>query len=228
MTMPEQLVEFRSYALVPGGTTDFIEHFEAHFLASQEDMGMDILGQFRIIDEPDRFVWVRRFLEPLTRAASLQAFYTSPVWKQFGPRANELMVDVSDVHLLAPHPSGPQLAAGHVPHADRDRAPVEAASTVVAALYDVSDGLPPEVAAAMTAALDAAPDVTELGRLVTAGVVNDFPALPVHEDRTVALWLLSDREHGDRAVSVADLVGARCDLAPQLLRLVPTARSTLR
>ena len=32
---PAQLVEFRSYELVPGGAGAFVEHFEAHFLASQ-------------------------------------------------------------------------------------------------------------------------------------------------------------------------------------------------
>ena len=113
---PEQLVEFRNYEIVPGGIDAFVEHFEDHFLESQEELGMDIVGQFRVADDAQRFVWIRRYLEPSSRGASLGRFYTGPVWKEFGPRANELMVDHTDVHLLVPHSSASAFAASHVPH----------------------------------------------------------------------------------------------------------------
>ena len=196
-TAPEQLVELRNYHLVPGAAAAFVQHFEDHFLESQEHFGMDIVGQFQIVDDADRFVWVRRYLDPTTRGAALAAFYSSPVWKQFGPRANELMIDVSDVHLLVPHPSAPGFAAGHVPHAERrGRTTAGTGTTVVAALYDLGDGpaLPPKAVAEMDATLGDVPGVVELGRLVSARTANDFPALPIHEDVVVAVWLLSDQD----------------------------------
>jgi len=83
--------------------------------------------------------------------------------------------------------------------------------------------------AAMEAALARAPPgaVTERGRLVTARVANDFPALPVHEGVTVGAWLLADRSGGSAAEEVARAAGASEDLPVQTMRLAPTARSTL-
>jgi NIPSNAP len=230
----DQLVELRSYALVPGQVEAFVEHFELHFLASQEELGMDVVGQFTVPGDDARFVWVRRFLEPSARGDALARFYGGPVWKEFGPRANELMVDHTDVHLLVPHRSAPAFAADHVPHAQRpdaygSRRAEEPGAVVVAAVYELAGAAEPP-AAAMSAARRAAcgGGVTELGRLVTAGVPNDSPRLPVHEDVTVAVWLLSDRAAGEAATAAAEAVAASQDLALRTTRLMPTGRSSLR
>lgn len=232
----QQLVELRSYALVPRQVTAFVGHFEDHLVDGQEALGMDIVGQFRVPGDDARFVWIRRYLDPAGRAAALTAFYGGSVWKEFGPRANELMVDHTDVHLLIPDPSGPLFAANHVPLARRD-GPWEG-HAVVAAIYDLAaapgatDGarLPADTVAAMDDAFRAVPggEVNELGRLVTADVANDFPALPVHEDGMVAVWLLSDRAGGQSATAVARAVAAACHLPLQTTDLTPTTRSTLR
>ena len=213
-----QLVELRSYEIVPGGVPAFVEHFEAHFLDSQAALGMDIVGLFTVPDDDARFVWVRRFRDPAGRADALAAFYGGPVWQEFGPRANELMIDHTDVHLLVPHPSGPPFAEGHVPPAEP--------RTVVIATYDLGDAELP--AAAMSRELAAAPasGVTELGRLVTAGVPNDFPRLPVHEDVTVGVWLLADPSGGAAAVTLAQAVAAE-GLSVRTMPVTPTFHSTL-
>jgi hypothetical protein len=228
----DQLVEFRNYTLVPGAADAFVEHFEQHFLASQEALGMDIVGQFTVPGDDARFVWVRRYREPVGRAEALGTFYTSPVWKEFGPRANELMVDVSDVYLLRPDPSSPTFGDDHVPHAERaGRSSDHSGSAVVAAVFDLGDqdAIPEELARAMTDAVRAgeAYGVVEHGRLVTASVVNDFPALPVHEDTTVALWLLAAPDDGAGAVAATDRVSERFPPARRI-ELRPTARSTIR
>ena len=41
-----QVVELRNYLLAEGATADFIRYFEEHFLFSQRDEGMHLLGQF--------------------------------------------------------------------------------------------------------------------------------------------------------------------------------------
>ena len=154
------------------------------------------------------------------------------MWKEFGPRANELMLDHTDVHLLTPHRSAPAFAPDHVPHAEREVADAsgtdEEPSTVVVATYELGDAELP--AASMTTGLDAAPagSVTELGRLVTAGVPNEFPRLSVHEDATVGVWLLSDRAAGTAATAMAEVVAVSEDLTVRTICLSPTRRSTLR
>ena len=51
-----QVIELRNYVLQDGRRADFIRYFEEHFLLSQRDEGMHVLGQFAVVDHPDRFL----------------------------------------------------------------------------------------------------------------------------------------------------------------------------
>src|SRR5712692_6888957 len=55
------IFELRQYTLHPGRRDELIELFERELIAPQEKAGMRILGQFRDLDDPDRFVWMRSF-----------------------------------------------------------------------------------------------------------------------------------------------------------------------
>ena len=63
---------------------------------------MHVLGQFRDLDDPDSFVWLRGFNDMPTRKRALEAFYDGPVWKQHAAAANATMIDVDNVLLLRP------------------------------------------------------------------------------------------------------------------------------
>ena len=63
---------------------------------------MHVLGQFRDLDDPDSFVWLRGFSDMPTRKRALEAFYGGPVWKQHAGAANATMIDVDNVLLLRP------------------------------------------------------------------------------------------------------------------------------
>src|SRR5690242_21684217 len=97
------VVELRQYTLKPGARETLVEIFEAHFVESQEALGMSIGGVFRDLDEPDRFVWMRGFASMEERRDALHAFYSgSEAWRTHGPAANATMVDSDDVLLLRP------------------------------------------------------------------------------------------------------------------------------
>ena len=67
-----QVIELRNYLLQQGAP--FIRYFEEHFLLSQRAEGMHPLGQFEVVGEPDRFVWIRGFrrhADPFARAERL-------------------------------------------------------------------------------------------------------------------------------------------------------------
>ena len=55
------VVELRQYTLVPGARETLIELFEREFIETQEATGMTVIGQFRDLNNPDRFVWLRGF-----------------------------------------------------------------------------------------------------------------------------------------------------------------------
>jgi hypothetical protein len=100
--MTVNVLEIRNYLLKPNVLEHFIDYFEEHFIASQEAEHMTLLGQFRLIDEPDHFVWIRGFHDMPTRQKALQNFYGGSVWAKYGPLANEMMLEWHNVHLLRP------------------------------------------------------------------------------------------------------------------------------
>lgn len=94
--------ELRQYTLRPGRREELIELFDREFVESQEECGAAVVGQFRDLDDPDRFVWRRGFRDIAVRHEALAAFYGGPVWAEHGPAANATMADSDDVLLLRP------------------------------------------------------------------------------------------------------------------------------
>jgi hypothetical protein len=99
------IVELRQYTLHEGRRDELIDVFDREFVETQEELGMAVLGQFRDLDRPDRFVWLRGFIDMPSRETGLTAFYTGPVWKEHGPAANATMLDSDDVLLLRETPN---------------------------------------------------------------------------------------------------------------------------
>lgn len=95
-----EVYELRQYTLHPGKRDTLIELFEGEFLEPQEACGMSIPGQFRDLDDPDRFVWFRGFPDMARRKEALTCFYGGPVWKANRDAANATMIDSDDVLLL--------------------------------------------------------------------------------------------------------------------------------
>lgn len=104
MSFDHPMGELGHNTLLPGQRDILIELFDRAFVTGQEADGMAIIGQFRDLDRPNRFVWMRGFPDMASRLASLTAFYSGESWKTHSAAANATMRDVSDVLLL--HPTG--------------------------------------------------------------------------------------------------------------------------
>ncbi|MET8147165.1 NIPSNAP family protein [Actinoplanes sp. NPDC049668] len=193
------IVELRRYALREGRRDELIDLFDREFVETQEKLGMAVLGQFRDLDRPDQFVWLRGFPDMRSRRAGLTAFYTGPVWAEHGPAANATMLDSDDVLLLR------EIVA--VPVSDRgDAGP---ASILHATIWYWSGPFPDPAARP--------PDTVAVLR--TEYAANDFPALPVREGEHALLWLTRSPLHVDVPAEVT---------RTEHLRLSPTERSSLR
>jgi hypothetical protein len=244
-TLPEHwppLLELRQYALRPDRRDDLIQLFDAKFVESQEKLGMGIYGQFRDLDDADRFVWLRGYptADPAARAQALAAFYGGPVWRANSRAANATMIDSDDVFLLAP-------LRDREPFTGADgRPPVgSAARSSVVEVTMCRLQRPPDQALLDVVAGDALALVSELAGTAAAGfrssdVPNTFPALPVRGDPIVA-WLVRFDDaaaHGAYRQRLADeprwtegvwpRIHARLRDEPSRLRLAPTGRSRLR
>jgi hypothetical protein len=237
------IVELRQYTLRPGQRDVLIELFDREFVESQEEAGMAIVGQFRDLDRPDRFVWIRGFASMPSRAQALASFYGGPAWKAHAASANATMIDSDNVLLLRPvsATSGfPAPAAARPPAGGTAAGP----SRILATIYYRDRPFDQEFAAFFDR--EARPVLTEAGAvplacLQTEHAENTFPALPVRTGENAFVWFArfpspADLcEHLDRIERpgrwrdrVLPVLSAVTPGPPQRLRLAPTARSLLR
>jgi quinol monooxygenase YgiN len=232
MHLPCSVVELRQYTLHPGRRDALIDLFEREFIESQEACGLQLVGQFRDLDDPDRFVWLRGFADMAARAPALSAFYGGPAWAAHRDAANATMVDSDDVLLLRP-------LAGHgFPH----ETPASRGLVVAALCFfeaPVDDDFLQWFDHAAAPALAAAGGPT-IARLVTESGRNEFPRLPVREGEQVFAWFsrFADEAAHRRHLAALEADAAwrhgiepgllrRSSAAPQVLRLQPTRRSRL-
>ncbi|TAN01085.1 MAG: NIPSNAP family protein, partial [Rhodanobacteraceae bacterium] len=82
------VVELRQYTLRPRARETLIRLFEREFVESQEACGASVIGTFRDLDQPDRFVWLRGFADMRARRQALAEFYGGLVWKAHRDAAN--------------------------------------------------------------------------------------------------------------------------------------------
>jgi quinol monooxygenase YgiN len=228
------VVELRQYTLHPSRRDDLIELFDREFVETQEATGMHIVAQFRDVDDPDRFVWIRGFTDMTSRATALQAFYGGPVWKERRTAAASTMIDSDDVLLLKPAFENAGLAHPPPPRPSATDVTVPAA-TIVATTHSLTDPLSTTQVrdfAAESDALVEAHGARSLAWYVTEPAENTFPALPVRTDVSVLVNLAAfdDVEHHrtflDRQAGRPEAGTPR--LSTSHLRLEPTARSQLR
>jgi hypothetical protein len=236
------VVELRQYTLHPGKRDVLINLFEGEFIETQEAVGITVIGHFRDLEDPNRFVWLRGFPDMRSRGASLKAFYYGAHWKSLRDSANATIVDNDNVLLLhsARPDSGFALEKKVRPALG---APVPAGLIVTtlyyfdgpvdAAFVDFFEhSVKPELARAKA---------TILAVLTTESSTNTFPALPVREGQYVFAWfsLFENQASYERhrailaqsakwsEVSAKMMVRLKFR-APEVLRLSPASRSLLR
>lgn len=234
------VVELRQYTLRPGRRDELIELFDREFVETQEETGMIVLGQFRDLDDPDRFVWLRGFADMEGRREALSAFYGGPVWAAYKDRANATMADSDNVLLLRPAPGRCGFA---LDASARRRAGAAAPDRFVsAAVWHFPPGshdgteLIQECLVPLLGQSGPAPFAV----LTTEPAANTFPGLPVRTGENVVVVLTSYPDENAHRRHLADARArpvVRDELlpavervqaaAPQFLRLAPTARSLM-
>ncbi|RUL77548.1 NIPSNAP family protein [Dyella choica] len=232
------VVELRQYTLHPGRRDVLIELFEREFVESQEALGMRLLGQFRDLDDPDKFVWLRGFKDMPSRQAGLTGFYTGPVWMANRNAANETMVDSDNVLLLKPAWAGSGL--GHQPlnraaAGSRIDPPGLVDITVFSLKSAADQRLLDFCRQDMTRVLEHA-GAHVVAWYITEDAPNNFPRLPVRtgENVLVGVAVFRDAQQYDAFITssawdrlITPALDAWLTGQTQSMRLTPTPRSTL-
>lgn len=234
------IVELRQYVMRPQQRDVLIDLFDANFVESQDVPGMALIGQFRDLDDPDRFVWMRSFADMPTREALLKAFYTGPLWKTHSSAANATMIDVRNVFLL--HPARPDTGFPAAPLPPTTATGPGRGLVVGSVVYmhgTAEAGFEDFFEKEMRPQWEKA-GTSVIAQLVTDSSENTFPALPVREGEKVFVWFsrFADQNALDRhgkALAASPEWRAlkvqfnRWTFQPiATLRLEPTARSRLQ
>jgi hypothetical protein len=236
------IVELRQYTLHPGQRDVLVDLFDREFVESQEALGMKVIGQFRDLDNPDQFVWLRGFRDISSRAQALKDFYGGPVWKAHREAANATMIDSDNVLLL--HPATPTSAFAF---GNKERSPVGAKEIrnelIVATIYYFN--APIDAGFIEFFEKTVKPNVISSGATVLAYFVtehseNAFPALPVREGENVFVCFARFNDAAAYECHVAALTQSprwrdaiskefarRLKRQPEILKLSPTTRSLL-
>jgi hypothetical protein len=236
------IVELRMYTLHPGRRDELIRLFEREFIETQEAVGIQVLGQFYDLDDPNRFIWLRGFADMAARAEALRAFYSGPIWKAHRDAANATMIDSDNVLLLCLPPG----ACGFSLR-DMSRPPVGSPITrkgfVAATIYYFNAPVSTEFIYYFENTIQpvlVAAGASILAYFVTEDSPNTFPQLPVREGEHAFVWFagFSDleaykghlamlRESGSWKDGIAQYLKKHLQGKPEVLRLTPTPRSRL-
>ncbi|MDX8443262.1 NIPSNAP family protein [Mesorhizobium australafricanum] len=242
------VLELRQYTLKPGQRETLIALFDREFVETQEATGMTVIGQFRDLDRPDMFVWLRGFEDMEARKEALGAFYGGPVWAAHRDAANATMIDSDDVLLLKPawqgagfDLSGLQRLTAVEAESVSDRGRL--AGFVEISIHHLRPGAEGGFAARFQAEIIpqlAANGIRLLGAFVSEHAENTFPRLPVRAADNVFI-AVTGFDDGDvhasyRAALAAspawraarEAMTAVSTRPAETLRLTPTARSLLR
>jgi hypothetical protein len=185
------IVELRQYTLHPGKRDALIELFDREFVETQEAVDMTVMGQFRDLDDADRFVWLRGFSDMITRPAALGTFYGGPVWQAHRDAANATMIDSDNVLLLRPAWPG----SGVSRHEFRRASPGVVATPAglldasIFYLHQPADDELLTLCRQSVSPLLAHGGARVLGWYVTETAPNNFPRLPVREGEHVLVGL---------------------------------------
>jgi hypothetical protein len=230
--------ELRQYTLYGGQRDTLISLFEKNFIEPQEAVGAHVIGTFRDIDDPDRFVWIRGFRDMPARQQSLQDFYgSSPAWIAHKKEANATIIDSDNILLLRTLSSQSKFL--------RTVANASASNAVYGVTIYYLGGVD-TVQFADFFDHTVLPHLNTLGAhpmatLATNEVPNNFPRLPVREHDRVFLWIarwpsIADYESFSAQMrawsgwrdAAPETVLPALMRKPEQLRLTPTTRSMLQ
>jgi hypothetical protein len=235
------IVELRQYALHRGTRETLIDLFDREFVESQEAVGIQVIAQFRDIDRPDVFTWLRGFASMSARATALSAFYDGPVWARHRDAANATMDRWDNVRLL--RPISPRSGISIT----RERRGIGVAAApldiVVVTIYTVLESAVDGFAQWFDNVVK--PQLILSGGrpvavLETEPSANSFPRLPVREGEHAFVWIARFGDLAAHRRHAAALAGCakwsaeikpalhRClTTPPEVWRLTATARSRM-
>jgi hypothetical protein len=97
-----KVIELRNYLMKPGQRQHFIDTFETRLIDTLNAKKNYILGQYRVKNAPDNFLWIRGFEDMRARAEGYKLFYESKFWQEYRSIPLAYVLNYDNVYLLQP------------------------------------------------------------------------------------------------------------------------------
>ncbi|MFD2421822.1 NIPSNAP family protein [Amycolatopsis pigmentata] len=99
--------EIRRYQVRPGRRDEWVRYMEDTVIPFQVEQGMSVTASFVDEEDPDGYVWIRRFEDEQERIALYANVYESDRWQEeLAPKVQSfLLVDQSKVTRVVPTPN---------------------------------------------------------------------------------------------------------------------------
>ena len=181
------------------------------------ELGGYTIGEFKINDINDRFVWFRGFAPMKARSKFLIDFYiNSTTWKEYGKGANEMMINSDNVYLLKPLYKNISFST-------------EKMLTVVD-FYICNSTLEKVIKLFDTdyIAFLKTINVDDISFWVSEMTENDFPRLPVFQDKNLLVTITNFHDYNEyvtKQKAISDNIPANLNTAMQ--ELITTHTSLL-
>ena len=90
--------EIRRYQTQPGRRDEWVRYMDGVVIPFMVAKGMDVTASFIDEEDPDGYVWIRRFADEEQRVALYAAVYDSDRWNnEISPAAKELVIPEKSV-----------------------------------------------------------------------------------------------------------------------------------
>jgi NIPSNAP protein len=99
--------EIRRYQIQPGRRADWVRFMEDTIIPFQAEKGMSVTASFVDEEDPDGYVWIRRFEDEAERETLYADVYQSDRWRnELDPKVKDfLLVDRIKVTRVVPTPT---------------------------------------------------------------------------------------------------------------------------
>jgi hypothetical protein len=85
--------ELRDYTLRPGTRERWVSLMQDQIVPFQQSQGMQVVGCFTVPEQPESFIWIRRFENEEQRVAQYDSVYKSSYWtEKIKPQIDEMLL----------------------------------------------------------------------------------------------------------------------------------------
>jgi hypothetical protein len=99
------LYELRIYECHPGQRDAWVQYMEEEIIPFQVAKGMVIVGSFVDEQDPNRYIWMRRFVDEEERVRLYEAVYQSDHWKNNLSPRNPSMLNRETIQVMRLNPT---------------------------------------------------------------------------------------------------------------------------